>query len=242
VFNRKFWAYLVRNLAKPENVTTHLKKTANILLILVLFLSSCQTDKDLKGTWIGEYSKSENGAILFPERNLLTFKNNKCYSKGSKYDYGNELRKSKNMYFSNDIIFNDNYTEDNPLEYYEIVKVESDSLVIKIPNNEVQHVYRRLPELAKHNQMISLVGKKFLWKNRKFQDKIFFLTDSTMIRESNKHSDYKTLSWERINFEGYDIIFMDGDVPYLIEKQKGKTIYLRTFHKIDIEHRMTELE
>jgi len=35
---------------------------------------------------------------------------------------------------------------------------------------------------------------------------------------------------------------MDGDVPYLIEKQNGKTINLRTFHKNSIEHKMTELE
>lgn len=217
-------------------------KTASISLILVLFLSACQTDKNLKGTWIGEYSKSENGAIVFPERNLLAFMDNKCYSKGSKYDYGTELRESKNMYFSNDIIFNEDYSGENPLEYYEIVKVESDSLVIKILNNEFQHVYRKLPENAKHKQKIDLIGKKFFWENRKFQDTIYFKTDSTLERESNKHPDYRTSSWERISFEGYDVIFMDGDVPFLIEKQNGKTINLRTFHKIDIEHKMTELE
>jgi len=196
----------------------------------------------LKGTWIGEYSKSENGNIAFPERNLLTFKNNKCYSKGSKYDYGTELRESKSMYFSNDIVFNEDYSEDNSLEYYEIVKIESDSLVIRIPNNEYQHVYRKLPEFAKHNQKIDFVGKRFFWKNRKFQDTIYFKTDSTLVRETNKRPDYNTYSWERINFEGYDIIFMDGDVPYLIENQNGKTINLKTFHKADIEHTMTELE
>ncbi|WP_452225812.1 hypothetical protein [Lacinutrix cladophorae] len=219
-----------------------MRKTPNILLILVLFLSACQTDKDLKGTWIGEYSKSENGTIVFPERNLLSFKNNKCYSKGSKYDYGTELRESKNMYFSNDIIFNEDYSEGNPVEYYEIVKVESDSLVIKIPNNEFQHVYRKLPETEKHNLKIDFIGKKFFWKNRKFQDTIYFKTDSTLVRESNKNLNYNTSSWERINFNGYDILFMDGDVPYLIEKLNGKTINLRTFHKTNIEHTMTELE
>jgi hypothetical protein len=219
-----------------------LKKTTSILLILVLFLSACQTDKDLKGTWIGEYSNSGKTSLGFPERNLLTFKNNKCYSKGSKYDYGTGIRESKNMYFSNDIIFNEDYSEDNPLEYYEIIKIESDSLVIKIPNNEFRHVYRKLPESAKHNQKIDFVGKNFFWKNRKFQDTIYFKTDSTLVRKSNKRPDYNTSSWERINFEGYDILFMDGDVPYLIENQNGKIINLKTFHKTDIEHTMTELE
>jgi len=219
-----------------------LRKTSNILLILVLFLSACQTDKDLKGTWIGEYSNSESGSIIFPERNLLTFKNNKCYSKGSKYDYGTEIRESKNMYFSNDIIFNEDYSEDKPIEYYEIVKVESDSLVVKIPNNEFQHVYRKLPESAKHNQKIDFIGKRFFWKNRKFQDTIYFKTDTTLVRESNKRADYNTSTWERISFEGYDILFMDRDVPYLIENRNGKTINLKTFHKTDIKHTMTELE
>ncbi len=217
-----------------------MRKTEYISLILTLLLSACQTDKDLKGTWIGEYSKSENG-IIFAERNLLTFKNNKCYSKGSKYDYGTEVRESKNMYFSNDIIFNDDYSENNPLEYYEIVRVESDSLVIKIPNNGFQHIYRKLPESAKHNQKIDFAGKKFFWKNKIFQDTIYFKTDSTLVRKSIKIPNYET-SWERINFEGYDIIVLDGVAPFLIENQIGKTINLRTFHKTDIEHTMTELK
>ncbi|WP_150543548.1 MULTISPECIES: hypothetical protein [Mesonia] len=221
-----------------------MRKTLSISLILVLFLIACQTDKDLKGTWIGEYtSNSKTGKInmVFAEQNLLTFKNNKCFAKGSKYSYGTKIRESNNMTFSNNIIFESQNVDEIP-EQYEIVKMENDSLVIKTPNSDFLKIYRKLPNNLKHNQKIDLIGKKFFWKNRMFQDTIYFKTDSTLMRVSIKQQNYKTSSWERINFEGFDILFMDGDVPYLIENQIGKTINLRTFHKTDIGHKMIELK
>lgn len=205
---------------------------------------ACQTDKDLKGTWIGEYtsnSKTEKINMVFAEQNLLTFKNNKCFAKGSKYSYGTEIRESNNMMFSNSIIFDSQNSDEIP-EQYEIVKTENDSLVLKTPNSDFLKIYRKLPDNLKHNQKIDFVGKKFYWKNRMFQDTIYFKTYSTLMRTSVKRPNYSTSSWERINYEGFDILFMDGDVPYLIENQNGKTINLKTFHKTDIEHTMTELE
>lgn len=205
---------------------------------------ACQTDKDLKGTWIGEYtsnSKTEKINMVFAEQNLLIFKNNKCFAKGSKNSYGTKIRESKNMMFSNKIIF-DSPNLDKIPEEYEIVKAENDSLVIKTLNSDFFKIYRRLPNNLKHNQKITLIGKKFYWENKMFKDTIYFKTDSTLIRESIKRPNYKTSSWERINFEGFDILFMDGDVPYLIENKNGKKITLRTFHKINIEHKMTELK
>lgn len=225
-----------------KRVTLYLMLKASILLILILFLSSCKTSKDLKGTWVGEYSNSESGTVVFPIRKLLTFKNNKCYSKGSKYDHGTKIRESKKMYFSKDIVFNKNHSEEDAIEYFEIVKIDSDSLVLKALNNDFQYVYRKLPELIKHNQKIDFIGKKFFWKNRKFQDTIYFKSDSILLRKTNKRQIYNTSSWERINYEGFDIIFMDGDVPYLIESQNGRIINLKTFHKTDIEHTLTVLE
>ena len=179
--------------------------------------------------------------MVFAEQNLLTFKNNKCFAKGSKYSYGTKIRESNNMTFSNNIIF-ESQNVDEIHEQYEIVKTENDSLVIKTPNSDFLKIYRKLPNNLKHNQKIDLIGKKFFWKNKMFQDTIYFKTDSTLMRVSIKQQNYKKSSWERINFEGFDILFMDGDVPYLIENQIGKTINLRTFHKTDIEHKMIELK
>ncbi len=225
-----------------QTVTTHLRKSAYISLILVLFLSACQTDKDLKGTWIGEYtsnSKTETVNMVFAEQNLLTFKNNKCFAKGSKHSYGTEIRESNNMLFSNKIVFNSQNSGD---ELYEIIKTENDSLVLKSPYGDYLKIYRKLSDSLKHNQKIDFIGKKFVWKNRIFQDTIYFKSDSTLMRKSIKRPNYNTWSWERINYEGFDILFMDGDVPYVIENQNGKTINLKTFHKSDIKHTMTELE
>ena len=219
-------------------VTTHLKKKVIISLILVIFLSACQTNKDLKGTWIGDYSSSfdsENSNVIFAIQNLMTFENNKVYAQGSFRNFGtNQIRESKRMLLSDNIVFND--------EYYEIVKVNADSLVLKIPNNNFLHIYRKLSEKFKNNQKADLTGKKFSWKNKIFQDTIYFATDSTFKRKSNKDPRFKTSRWERINHKGFDILFLDGDVPYLIENKKDKTIELRTFHKTELKHIMTELE
>ncbi len=226
-----------------------MKKT-HYILILVLIISSvlvflfCKTDAKLKGTWIGEYSiNSDNSEmkVVFAEQNLFTFKNRRSFAKGSKYTYGTEIRKSNYMLFSGIIIFDEgiDYAE---YEQYEILKVENDSLVIKSPSGTFLHIYRKLSDTLKHKQKIKLVSKKFFWKNRMFQDTIYFKTDSTLVRKSNKRPNYDTSSWERISYEGFDILFMDGDVPYLIVNQNGKTINLRTFHKTDIEHTMTKLE
>ena len=226
-----------------KTVTTHLRKTAYISLILVLLLSACQTDKNLKGTWIGDYSSSTNSDIIFPIQNLITFENNKVYAQGSHRDFGtDQIRESKRNLFFDNIVFNDEYSEDNPLEYYEIIKVNADSLVVKIPNNNFLHIYRKLSEKYKNNQKAELTGKRFSWKNEIFQDTIYFVTDSTFERKSNKDSRFKTSRWERIKHKGFDILFLDGDVPYLIENKKEKTIELRTFHKTELKHTLTELE
>lgn len=223
-----------------------MRKTAIISSILILFLSACQTDKDLKGTWIGDYSlsfNSENPDMPFAIQNLMTFENNKVYAQGSLRNFGtNQIRESKRMLFSEKIIFNDQHHEDTPSEVYEIVKVNSDSLVVKIPNNEHLHIYRKLSEKLKNNQKVELIGKTFSWQNEIFQDTIYFVTDSTFTRKSIKNQRFKTSRWERINHKGFDILFLDGDVPYLIENKKEKTIELRTFHKTELKHTMTELE
>ena len=181
--------------------------------------------------------------MFFPIQNLMTFEKNKVFAQGSFRDFGtDQMRESKRNFFSDNIVFNDEYSEDNPLEYYEIVKVNADSLVVKIPNNDFLHIYRKLSEKFKNNQKAELVGKTFSWKNDIFQDTIYFETDSTFMRKSNKNPKFKTSRWERINHKGFDILFLDGDVPYLIENKKNKTIELRTFHKTELKHTMTELE
>ena len=146
------------------------------------------------------------------------------------------------MYFSNEIIFDNSNGKNTTYEHYQIVKIESDSLVIKSPNSSSVKVYRKVSDTLKHDQRIEFIGKKFIWKNRKFQDTIYFKTDSRLFRMSDKNPINSGSSWERINFEGFDILLMDGDVPYVIINKDGKTINLRTFHKNNMAHTMIEIE
>ena len=215
-----------------------------LILISVLAFLFCKTDEKLKGTWIGEYSTNTDNSdfkVINAIPNLLTFKNKRCYSKGSKFTYGTKIRESNYMFFSDNIIF-ESGKYFNDYEQIEILKLENDSLVLKNQNTgSFLKIYRKLSDTLKHNQKIKLTGKKFFWKNKFFQDTIHFKNDSILISISNKNPKFSTL-WERINYNGFDILFIDGDVPYLIKNQNGNSINLLTFHKEPLEHIMTEIE
>lgn len=167
----------------------------------------------------------------------MTFKHNKCFEKWPNH-YEKETRESDNIFF-NKI----NFDFENGYGRYEIVNINKDSLVIdKNPNTENSslHVYRKLTKNLKHKKKTEFVGKKFIIKSRIFNDTIDFKNDSILIRKAN--NEIYNLDWTRIDFEGYDILFISEYVPYLIIEENGKNINLKTLHKIDIEHIMTELK
>jgi len=214
-----------------------LRKTFYILLSS-LILSSCQSDNKLNGNWIGDYAYSIEGdetKIIKPIRRILTFDNGILTAKGSKYDYGTDIEKGKYNLNSKTLELDGEY------ENYDIDSFEIDSLVLINKANSFRYVYRKLSDSLKHNSDIEFIGKEFKWENNKFTDTIFFINQTTFKRKSQKVNNGK-VSWERIKHNGFDIIFIDGDVPYLIKGQNAKTINLSSFHKTELKHRMIELE
>jgi hypothetical protein len=103
-------------------------------IILVILLSACQTDTDLKGTWIGEYSSSvhsENRMMIFPVQNLITFENNKAYAQGSDRYFGNnQIRVFKPMFLQKDMKSYEKLRKPVVCDYFGLIKLSGFFLFI----------------------------------------------------------------------------------------------------------------
>ncbi len=186
---------------------------------------------------------------MYAEPNILTFKNGRVYSKSTDDGYGSEIKKS-NRFVDSTIVFENIESGD---EKYKIIKVEKDSLVLNSCGTSkytllFEKVYRKISNNLKHKKKIDLVGKKFIYKFNNPIDTLYFKTDSTYSTTSmNKLSAIEKklafdLTWERVNYEGFDFIFISGTFPVLIIGQKGETINLFDYSKESFNHSLTELK
>jgi len=219
-------------------VATHLRKSFYISIFIGAIFTSCQNSELKNNVWIGEYTTNDEREYYFTEENVISFKNGQWVAKGVVLNYGEDTRYGEQKIFSNRIVFNENWTDENPVELYNIQTVDKDSLVLRIPNSDNFHVYRKLPETAKSIQDINISGKQYVWRNKYFTDTIYFKEDFEVLRKS---SEQYTTPWQRIKFLEYDIVFVYGDVPYVIQNKIGDTIFAKTFHKENIEHQFIEL-
>ncbi|ARN71161.1 hypothetical protein BST91_05605 [Nonlabens tegetincola] len=215
-----------------------MRKASYILITIGFIFISCRNDELKDNVWIGEYSTNDDREYYFSEENLISFENEEWVAKGVSLNYGEETRYGNQGMFSEQIVFNEDWTEEDPSEIYDIQTVGGDSLVLRSPNSDNFHVYRKLSEIAKRSENIDISGKQYVWSNNHFTDTIYFKENFEVLRKSSVQF---SAPWQRIEFSGYDILFMYGDVPYVIQRKVGDTIFAKTFHKENIEHKFIEL-
>tara|TARA_R110000796_G_scaffold136239_1_gene252293 strand:+ start:336 stop:1028 length:693 start_codon:yes stop_codon:yes gene_type:complete len=229
-----------------QNVATHLKK--NICILFLGLIMSCNSNRKLEGTWIGAYSYSENvdSSMSLPLRTLVTFENDKYFAKNFKYDYRSERDYEKGTYkFKWNKIF---HNSDNEFAY-EVAIINTDSLVLKGNNGSNNAVLKKLNDSLKNqSKNVKLVGKRFLSKsvkntdlNKVAYDTLSFVNDSILIKKSDKTRNPGT-RWERFKQNGFDIIFMEMEIPLIIRNKDKNKIYLTGFHKKRYEIELTELK
>ncbi len=176
--------------------------------------------------------------MLFPERRVLTFEAGKCLAQGSRYEYEPQLTNGSVNSFSKKLTFEGK-------EIFKIKSADSDSLVLIRSGitSSSRHVYRKLNDSLKVDRRVALLGRKFRWENKEFTTSVYFRNDTYLRRPSrNPDRRFSENSWERIGHNGFDIIFFDMDVPYVIESSTDSTINLYTFHKSKLHHLWTEIE
>ena len=213
-----------------------------ILIILILGLCiSCSSKEYLEGTWIGAYSYSNtsDSNMNLPQRIVVTFEEDNYFAQSFKYDYRSESDFEKGTYeYDGETIF---YKSDKAnTALLEIIS--KDSLVIKGLEGANNTVYKRLEDsLKSKSDHIDLKGKRFLRTSSNYSDTLNFINDSIIIKswENNRKLE---MHWERISHSGFEILFMDLDIPYIIRKGRDGTIKLTGLHKNRYELELRELE
>ena len=189
---------------------------------------ACSSDKKLQGTWIAAYSeyKDLEENVKLPIRNVISFNQNQFKFKSFKYDflYDKDFQKGNYDFFLNKLSLHTD-TISSTL----ICSINNDSIVVKGNTRTNSIIYKRLADSLKNrSNNIKLAGKKFVRYSDNEIDTLDFKNDSIVYI-----NDYQKLNsernWERFKQDGFDIVFMNLDTPYIILEQKCKTILLTTF-------------
>lgn len=215
-------------------------KKSLIIFILGLFIS-CSSKENLEGTWVGAYSYSNtsDSNMSLPQRIVVTFEEDNYFAKSFKYDYRSGSDFEKGTYeFDGETIF---YSSNN--RNTALVGINrKDSLVIKGSEGANNTVYKRLEDSLKSKSAhIDLKGSRFLRTSLNFSDTLNFTNDSIVIK-SWENDRTLEIHWERISHNGFDILFMDLDIPYIIREGKDGTIKLTGLHKNRYELELRELK
>ncbi|MFV8226460.1 hypothetical protein [Christiangramia aquimixticola] len=209
-------------------------------LILLIILVSCNTTRKIEGNWIGAYSYSESPESSFnsPIRVIISFSDGKYKLNSFKYDYrlGGNTKHGSFKLSDRKIIFDDDEKENSQIKF-----INNDSLVISGHNGSNNSVYKKLDDSLKIGlNDIELIGRKFLLKSRDYTDTLKFVNDSILISGSDKDRFPRT-KWDRIHQNEFDIIYMEGNIPMIIQGKSHDTIYAIGFHKSAIDFKLIEL-
>ena len=213
-----------------RDVATHLKRTIHIL-ILIFILSSCQNEKKLSGTWLSAYEynagdSSKKPTTGIPFNQVISFSNETFEIKEFRYDWYEDQQTNEYKLVDDKLII-----AENKAQFSDVIDpITRDSLVFNSQNSPLNRVYKRLPDSLK-NQLsdFTLAGKKFIRNYRQFTDTIEFINDSVYTSSALKIGGESDLMWERINHNGFDILFTDGFVPFVLKKKVGEEISVSTF-------------
>lgn len=201
----------------------------------------CNSGQNIEGTWIGAYSYSNisDSTMHQPQRIVVTFENDEYFVKRFKYDYRSESDFEKGIYeYDDDTIFFNSDKANTAL----LDNRTYDSLVIKGLDGANNTVFKRLDDsLRSRSENIDLIGKRFLRTSKNYSDTLIFVNDSLLLKSwENKRK--LELSWERISHNGFDILFMDLDIPYIMRKERNGIIKLTGLHKNRYELELMELQ
>ena len=195
----------------------------------------------MNGTWISAYTYEKNKPITdtltgIPFNQIISFQDNVYRFKEFKYDFHDNEGTEEFELKGNRLIFNkEKYSFDT------IEPITKDSIVIKNTNPR-NKVYKRLNDsLKNHSNDYNFLGKKFVRNYRNWTDTIQFVNDSVYI-SSNWKMDNTDLMWERINYNGFDILFTSIYPPFVIKKKIDNKIYISTFGTIKEDYIIKEIQ
>lgn len=213
-----------------------------ILLILILgLIISCNSKEKLEGTWIGAYSYSNtsDSNMNLPQRIVITFEEDKYFAKSFKYDYSSESDFEQGTYeYEGDTIFYNSGKANTAI----LDIISRDSLVIKGMEGANNTVYKRLEDSLKNrSENIQLIDKRYLMTSKNYTDTLNFINDSLVVKSSDNSGKPGTY-WEKINHNGFDILFIEYNTPLIFRQKRNETIFLTGLYKNSYDFELIELE
>ena len=220
-----------------------MRKTLHILF-LVIILTSCQNDKKLNGTWISAYQYSDIEDLDYdlsgiPLNQIWEFKDGTLKIQEFKYDNYENERSFKVKLNGNKLIVDDSETYASDM----IEQITKDSFQISgLSYGDFKLVFKRLPDsLKSKSNDFKLTGNKYVRKFKKWTDTIHFENDSVYKSSSWKIGN-SDLKWERVNYNGFDILFTDVYIPFILKNKVGNKIYVSTFDKEKEDYTLEQIE
>ena len=196
-------------------------------------MTSCQNEKRLNGTWISAYEYDDKDSLNYdlsgiPFNEIWNFDDGILKIREFKYDHYKNERSFEFKLKGNKLVVDGNepYTSDI------IEPIAKDSFQLSgLSHGGRNRVYKKLNDsLKSKSNDIKLTGNKFIRNFKKWSDTIHFVNDS-VYTSSSWTQGKSDLMWERVNFNGFDILFTDIYIPFILKKKVGNKIYLTTFDK-----------
>ncbi len=197
----------------------------------------------LNGTWISAYKYDEDDRLVkaatgIPFNEIFTFNKDTFNFKQFKYQLFNYERTDIFKLKGNKFVIANN----EPYLSDVIESLTYDSIVINGLNSGWNRVYKRLADSLKNKTPeFKLTGKSFVRNYRRWADTIHFVNDSVYTSNNYKIGNSE-LKWERINKDGFDILFTNIYPPFVLKKRIGKDILLSTFEYEKEDYILTEIE
>lgn len=216
-------------------------KKAIYILSYFFILSSCKSDYDLNGIWIGaykvEYSKVDSSFTSI--RVLLDFSNDEVIFKKFDYPMFDEKQTSEKVKYlvSENFLILESDT-------FQIESVTEDSLSLIInSDNKQKLVFRRLTNETK-NLNFSLEKKAFFIQGPNYNDSIEFINDSTILHIGDKfNTRYRSSNWAINNHKKLIFLVLDQfeSPPFLIENTSKNELSLKLFYTNTRNFKLTKI-
>ena len=209
-----------------------MRKTINILLIAFI-LTSCQNEKKLNGIWISAYKYQEKDTLNYdlsgvPFNEIWEFNDGKLNIREFKYDEYENKRSFQFKLKGNKLVVDGNETYSSEI----IEPITKDSFQLSgISYGNSKLIYKKINDsLKSKSNEFKLTGNKYIRNFKKWTDTIHFVNDS-VYKSSGWKQGSSDLMWERVNYNGFDILFTDIYIPFILKKKDGNKIYVTTFDK-----------
>lgn len=215
-----------------------------LCILPIISWSSCRTEKQLQGAWVGAYRVYQNGGELeyVPFSMVVEFKEDSLNSIDFSHQGGtNFVAKNKAEYkLVDDLLLSSEH--EGRWDTLHVKAITSDSLILGLPLGW-DAVFKKLPETASPKN-VKLTGNAYHISSYNYSDSLDFVNDSIMLHIGSDANVFRTSLWSVVDFGDYKF-WVNSELrspPLLITSYSDATIDLQVYHKDVVNFKMEKLD